>query len=308
MNTPWLRSESRVVRPIEVAGVLSDVRLRLCRGGSFEKPGRLEVRPEDFPKLDPELHLALNVEALSSAALSPLLERLGLVVRLSCRSLRRNYQGLRGDLGNLPERWRVPPTILRALPWKAGVEITVALVAKGWPAGPTLYSVRPGQWLERVDFVIGRTPRPLFQAERWQREDFERAGLPGDTVYWLQFVSDDLNDVFEEPQDAFRLFIRDDIFDRLKAAENTSSGKAFLAFFYSDIVAEILYRGLRNFDGGELVEGGLLGKLVRRIERSTGRDLAFLSALAQQEDRPALAAVVQAALGVRRWITKLGVS
>jgi hypothetical protein len=165
-----------------------------------------------------------------------------------------------------------------------------------------------GHWVARKDFSIRAKAEPrAFPIERWTAEDFARQGLPRDSVYWIQFMADDLNGRFDDPGEAFRVCLRADVYDALVSAEETPQARALLAMIAAEILAEVLWRGLNNLDAGEEIErGGLLHSALGRVGKATNATQETLRKLVVDGELSSLRSFAQAAVGARRAVARLG--
>ncbi|GIV03747.1 MAG: hypothetical protein KatS3mg015_2577 [Fimbriimonadales bacterium] len=305
----WHRTETRVVRPFEsVEACLAGVRFRLSPEADFDERTSFDVSEVKSTDIAPEFRLSIDQSALESlGSLSP--PDLSLVVRLADSRLRRSELVFESGLESLPETWAVPPDVRNRFSWKSGVDASVAVVLRSErPPGPG-QPFMPGHWVARKDFSVRAKAAPrALSIERWTAEDFVREGLPRDSVYWIQFVTDDLNSQFNDPGEAFRVCLRADVYDSLVGSHDTRQGRAVMSLIAGEILTEVLWRGLRNLgDGEEIVRGGLLHAAVARVRKATNSTDEVLRRLAADDELSTLRAFVQAALGVRRHVARLGV-
>jgi hypothetical protein len=238
------------------------------------------------------------------------LEHLSVVISLQDMHLHRNEVVLEKNLTEVPESWELPRETRDRFAWRSGVQATVALVLN---ADRQIVVGEPflrGHWLERKVFSIRSKSEPLstFPIEKWPADEFVRRHLPSDSVYWIEFISDDFNQRFEDPGEALHLALRDNVYDTLADNEQTPAGKAVLALILAEVVTDILWIGLKNLTAtDELQRGGVLHGVLDLIRKSTGTTREQLTRYTEREEgRAWLRANVQAALGSRREIAKLG--
>jgi hypothetical protein len=223
-----------------VEAALADVRLRLRADAEFNDRTSFDASDVELRDIQPEF--ALNVQASALEELRPLTAAdLALAIRFTDPKLRRSELVFESDIDTLPRTWAVPPEVKERFSWKFGLTASVALVLKeNRPPEPGLPYMR-GHWIARKDFSVRPVAgRRTFPIERWPADEFARRGLPRDTVYWIEFLTDDLNVRFDDPSEAFRVCLRADVYDGLADAEETPAGRAVVKLIEAEILAEEL--------------------------------------------------------------------
>ncbi len=305
----WQRTETRVVRPFEsVEACLAGVRFRLSRDADFDERTSFDVSEFELGDIGPEFRLAIDRSALRGlGSLSP--PDLSLVVRLGDARLRRSELVFVGGLDNLPDTWAVPPDVRNRFSWKFGVDASVALVLRSERSPQPGQPFMRGHWVARKDFSVRAKAEPrAFPIERWSAEGFARRGLPRDSVYWIEFMADDLNARFDDPGEAFRVCLRADVYDSLVGSQETPQGRAAMSLIAVEILTEVLWRGLRSLEEGEEIERrGLLHSAVERVRKATNATEETLRRFVAGHELSTLRTFAQAALGVRRHVARLGV-
>lgn len=307
----WRRTESRVVRPFtSVEAALKEVRFRLRAYEEFDDRTSFDASEVELRDIRPEF--ALHVQAPELEAARPLVPAdLSLVIRFSDPRLRRSELVFESGLDALPETWSVPPAVQDRFSWKFGLTASVALVLRGNRSPQPGLPFMRGHWIARKDFSVRSTPeRRTFPIERWTAEDFARRGLPRDAVYWIEFLTDDLNTRFDDPSDALRVCLRADVYDALVETEDSPSGRAVAKMIEAEILAEVLWRGLDNLESREEIEkGGLLHSALTRVEKATKANREGLRKLVtQKKELSSLRAFAQAAVDARKDLAKLRVA
>jgi hypothetical protein len=304
----WRRSETRTVRPFpSVDACLAGVRLKLFPDAGFDERTSFDTSEVDLRDVSPEFLLAVDQSVLEASPLAASRDlSLALVIRLADLRLRRSELVFQSELPSLPQTWAVPPDVRNRFSWRFGVDASVALVLRSdRPVQPGQPFMR-GHWVARKDFSIRAKAEPRsFPIERWTGEDFAREGLPRDSVYWIQFIADDLNDRFDDSGEAFRLCLRADVYDALVYAEKTPQARALLSMIAAEILAEVLWRGLGNLDAGEEIEkGGLLHSALARVVKATNTTVETLRKLAEEGELSKLRTFAQATVGARRAVAR----
>jgi hypothetical protein len=100
----------------------------------------------------------------------------------------------------------------------------------------------------------------------------EKFNLPTDTVYYIDFLTDSLNIPHSELENAFQVYIPEDVFNILTKNEISVTARLAEKMLATEIVSSVLARALMNYDGGEqdLLPEGVVRSLTKRIETSTG--------------------------------------
>lgn len=305
MRRDWVRTESRTVRPFpSLDECLAHVQFRVSPDRDFD--GRTSFDASELTDISPEFRLDIDRSALEVAGVvAP--SDVSLVIRLADLRLRRSELVFESAPDAAPGTWTVPRPVLGRFSWKTGVEATVALVLREDREPRVGQPYLRGHWVARKDFSVRPRAAPRsFPIERWTAEDFAKRGLPKDTAYWIDFISDDLNQRFENPGEALRVCLRADVYDALAAAEDTDQGRGVMTLVLTDILAETVFRGLR--EGGssaDLERGGLLDSALGKVSRATGATVDVLRQHVENGDVASIRAFAQAATEARRSIAKL---
>lgn len=300
----WRRTETRTVRPFRsVDGCLQGVRMRLFPDVEFDDRTSFDASDAEERDVNPEFLLAVDRSALEGWRDLPL----SLVIRLADARLRRSEVVFEGGLESVPPKWAIPRDVRDRFSWRSGVEASVALLlTSDRPPQPGQPFLR-GNWLARKDFAVRAKAEPrAFPVERWTAEDFARRGLPRDSVYWIDFIADDLNTGFDNPADAFRVCLRADAYDAFRDAQETNPARALLLMMVAEILAEVLWRGLRDVqDTEEVQRSGLLDCALMRVEKATNVSRERLHELVAEGELSSLRTFAQAAVGARRVVARL---
>ena len=305
MRRDWVRTESRIVRPFpSLDECLADVHLRLSPDRDFD--GLTSFDASELRDIRPEFRLNIDGLALEvGGAVAP--SDLALVIRLADLRLRRSELVFVSALDAIPESWAVPGSVRARFSWRTGVEATVALVLTEDRPPRAGQPFLRGHWVARKDFAVRPKAAPRsFPVERWTAEDFVKRGLPKDAAYWIDFISDNLDQRFENPGDACRVCLRADVYDALAAAEDTDQGRGVMSLILTEILAETVFRGLRDVTpSADLERGGLLDSVLRKVTRATGTTLDVLHKYVEKGDVASIRAFAQAATDARRNIVRI---
>lgn len=301
MNNDWTHGETVVARPfLSVDDYLKGVKFRLRSDRPFDGKDSYEAQDIDLDRLAPEFQLPLG------EGLPPnLVKGLSLVVRLQDLNLRRSEIVFEENLDKAPATYAVPTSVAKQYAWKAGVRAIVTVMQREDRKRQAGQPYRRGHWIARRVFHVGRKGKSSnFPIEKWEPHRFEGLGLPSDTVYWLEVMSDDLNQSIKNPNEAFVLGIRADVFDAFAGSEDASA-RAFNAMLKAEVLTDLLVVGLSNMEG-ELVKGGLLASLVNRLNRSTDVKVTTLREWSKSpEGRAKIRAHVQTMTQARNTLARL---
>lgn len=303
----WKRSEARVVRPYRTADeCLYGVRLRLQAAADFDERTFFDTKEVDLSDLLPEFFLAVDPTVLDSATdLAPADTKL--VIRLTDKRLHRSEIVFASPLNSLPETWRLPVEVKNRFAWSFGIDITVAVVlGASRPMTPGQPHMR-GQWLARKDFSVhARTERRRVALEKWTEDDFAAQGLPRETVYWIRFSADDLNQRFDDMEEAFVICVAASVYDALAVGSDASPARASMSLIAADVLAEVVSKGLKELDSvDQLQHGSLLQASLASIEKATGAQPAKLQRLVTDGDLSAVRAFAQATVRARRALMRI---
>lgn len=306
----WWRTETRTVRPFpSIDACLAGVRLKLFRDAGFDERTSFDTSEVDLRDLNPEFLLAVDHSVLEASLLAASRDlSLALVIRFADVRLHRSELVFQSELASLPETWEVPPHYRDRFSWRFGVDASVAVVSRSDRPVQAGQPFMRGHWVARKDFSIRPKAEPrAFPVERWTAEDFASHGLPRDSVYWIQFMTDDLNARFDDPGEAFRVCLRADVYDAFVWAEDTPQAQALFSMVAAEILAEVLWRGLRSLVAGDEVErGGLLHSALTRVARETNVTQETLRKFAVDGELSSLRTFAQATVGARRALAKVG--
>lgn len=305
MRRNRVRTESRIVRPFpSLDECLADVQFRPSPDRDFD--GSTSFDASQLNDIRPEFRLKVDRSAIEVAGtVAP--SDLSLVIRLADLGLHRSELIFHSAPDAAPEAWTVPPDVRRRFSWKTGVEATVALVLREDRRPRSGQPFLKGHWVARKDFSVRPRSSPRrFPIERWTADDFVKRELPKDTAYWIDFISEDLDQRFDDPGDALRVCLRADVYDALAAAEDTDHERGVMSLILTEILAEIVFRGLRALEPSAHPErGGLLDTAIERVTRATGASLEALRRHVEEGDVASIRAFAQAATEARRSIVKI---
>ncbi len=303
----WQRTEKRTVRPFPSwDDFLKGVRFKLSAEADFDERTSFDISDIGSADFAPSFLLRIDKSTLQPSSW-PDPSDVSLVIRIVDLRLRRSELLFQSDLDNCPSVWAIPKADCNRFSWRSGVDLSVALVLKSERQAQPGQPLLRGLWIARKDFSIRARSEPrAFPIDRWTAEDFAIRGLPRDSVYWVWFITDELNARFDDAAEAFRVCLRADVYDALVYAEKTDGARALSSMIAAEILTEVLWRGLGRLADGETVErGSLLHSAVSRVAKATNATCERLRKLVADGELSSLRAFAQAAVGTRRAVTRL---
>jgi len=299
MKNEWHRSESRVVRPFEgIDQFLNDIKLRLLREGDFVSDGSITL-PSTLEGIEPAIDFSIDIKSLKNQS-EINLEELKLFVSIEDFRMKRNAMILSKKLEELPSSpWVIPKNHVEKISWGSTVKIRIALVLANDKPIEIGKPFLGGQWLAKKEFSIHKDKEtPNFEIQPTKKEDFISRGLPGDTLFFVECIADDLNQI-ENPMDAVAVYLHEDAYETLAQAENAASAKLIMNMILSEILSSIISHGFKHLpDGEELIKGNLLCNLVEKLQQATDIKYENLKKISLEPGYPRLRAHVHSQLDV----------
>ncbi|WP_448575943.1 hypothetical protein [Thermomicrobium sp.] len=296
--TAFQRTETRLIRPIlTIDEVLADVELRLSPDQPYTRDTLLEVPDENGRGCFPQLRVVLHTEPIDEEC-PELRDRLLLTVCVSERPIHRSTMVYSSSLDQVPEEIDLYSLdCARDIHWQGVDEIRVyLLLARSDPSALPGRPFRKGHWVAQKRFEIRSKVRSdHFPITLWTRERFERERLPGDTVFWLDLRDETI--LFEKQaklDDGLLVAVHADLFRSL------SRDRRFQREFAVEVLAEIVYRGLRSLEGEAVPENSYLDRLIERLARKARISRRKLEEAARNDDYSTVRAVVQSAYDLLR--------
>lgn len=250
-----MSSETRVLRPYRGAEVFQRIigaaeliaPDRRWRGGE-----RVAVDLQDYLNFPFQLRVDLSDRAVLASGAEDLhlsLDEIDLLVMVNAPRLRIAEIAFReplGDLDLIPDRVELTkpdrPAAFRAPHGGANVEVFFCLNC--WKEPRPLHPWRLGTWLGREEFRVrskhaegGFTPLKLTDADR------ERLGLPKETSSFATLEDHDPFDP-EGAMSALRLYVDEEVLDRLAVASTAPAGRQLQGQMFLDAVGAIVHSAM----------------------------------------------------------------
>lgn len=305
----WLRTERRDVRPFQdVSEILDRTELRIEKDGSFTKSTTIPV--ED---IDPgSIGIALKIPMLPSDVERKVeLEReeISIVVIVNDYTLKKSDCIHRIKLDEINEDpYELNDKQLKSYNWKGNVSIDVAAVLSVDRSIEPNKPFLAGHWIAKKRFSLNAgKENPAFPIISLSGDGFKERGLPVDTVYYVDFVSDSLDVSFTELENAFKIYIHEDVFNSLVRNENSPQTRLAERILMTEIFACILAKYINTIDDSDLLEDGVLKSLLDRIVGSTDYKIDKLKEYANKPGYPELRSIIQSYLSLKKTFERGGI-
>lgn len=270
----WQRTESRTIRPIHYSeDLLHNTAIRLKETEDFiDNVDSIQRDEIDLAELSPELLFRFSVEDVESQlGLDP--DLLRLLVSIEDKALKKTVLAhtCRFD-EEFESQILIPKDIVDSLSWSGDTKINIAVVLADDRNASVGQASHAGQWLAmKTISVIRERNSATFPIEVVNGEVFVAKGLPPDTTYYVEIVSDLFNDPASAMNDLVRIYVNESINPTLDKAKDNSAGRALLLNMYCDAAASILEAGYAPLESAsEIEEGSILKTVTDKLSASTG--------------------------------------
>lgn len=291
----WFRTSNRLVRPfIDVSDILEKCELRLERNGTFSSKDTFAIGDMDPGNLGVAIKIPIPPEDLETRT-SLNREDLSIAIIITDHRLKKSECVFKACIDEIDgEPYELSNQQMGDFFWPGYVSIDVViLLSRDKDIIPTK-PFRQGHWLARKRFSLNaENENPSFRIIPWTSEQFIERGLPGDTVYFVDFIDENLNIPFSELENALRIYIHEDIFNILSRNEGAAINRLAERILQTEILSCIIAQSLNSISGDDLIEDGVLSSLVRKIENATGVGMERLKQFSARPGHSELKAVVQ---------------
>ncbi|NJD24473.1 MAG: hypothetical protein FIB06_03605 [Betaproteobacteria bacterium] len=264
----------------------------------------------DLARLAPQIRLDFNPNGIKEQ-LGLEQEHVRLIVSLEDKALKKTLvvRNMTIDECVANEIIDIPPAISRRLSWVGVTKVLISLVLANDRAADLGEATRAGNWLARKEISIAK-PRDAatFPIEIVPGEWFKSRGLPTETTYFVEILSDDLNQPCEQLPEMVRVYVNEAVNQVLARAEDSPAGRALVRSIYCDTAATILSHGFGNLeDGGELLEEGILAVVVKRLAEATDLESSAIARMAREAGSGAgkLRALLQTESGLTKALASI---
>ncbi len=239
MAVTWNATETEVVEPYRVArNALDGVGLRLMPADDFDcREVWYPDSEEDWCSAEPELSITVEPGEVTEVTGVPEKD-VAVAVTIRDRDLNRFVLIHRWPLDAVPDEPIALREHLTGLSNGISTDICVFLVTiDEADRGPDI----AGQWgeiLSRKTFRIRRKTNLSTFPKVWKKPDeFEEQGLHADTIFWVEWLVEDLN---RPPREAFLVWLNERYKEQLQSFEvGPASGHLLATELAASVLAEI---------------------------------------------------------------------
>ena len=302
MALDWSRTIKRDIRPfIDLPGLLEKAELRVERNGLF-------LAHETIPVGELErnnLKIAVKIPALpddieSIAGLRT--DDMRLVIVVNDHRLRKNVCIIAFKLDEIgDEPYEFSETTMDSFNWKGDVKIDLKLLLAADAGRSDGKPFLAGHWISGKRFSLNSAnENPSFPIDSWNSEQFEKIGLPGDTVFFIEFTPGGMTLPISELDGALCVHIHEDVYNIIAKNEGKPHIRLAEKILMNEILSDVLEQGLIELDNQEVSEDAIINVLANRLGRKRGKDVqAFKTELATG-GRAGLKSSLQSILGLKK--------
>lgn len=283
MAVTWNATETEVVEPYRVAhDALDGVGLRLAPAEDFDCRDVWYLdSEEDWRNTEPELSITVEPGEVTEVTGVPEKD-VAVAVTLRDRDLNRFVLIGRWALDAVPDEPIALREHLTGLSNGVRTDICLFLVTTGQAArGPDISS-QWGEILSRKTFRIRRKPNISTFPKVWKKPDeFEEQGLHRDTIFWVEWLVEDLN---RPPREAFLVWLNERYKEQLQSFEfGSGSGRLLAAELAASVFAEISAAVLTS-DQEPDEPTGTIQIVVDTLEGTSGMSLMEMRQYVERHD------------------------
>jgi len=306
----WLRTESRTIRPFLFSDeLLKSVAFRLTSEDEFSELESVHKEELDRDLLSPELKINLSAQDLvEQLDIDPTLLRL--IISIEDKALKKCEVVYEEKIKDLSEFIiKLPKSTLSDFSWLGDTKLRISLVLAENRAGAIGKASIAGHWLAKKEFSIGkikdtaRFPITIIKPEKFK----ELFGLPPETTYYVDILTDDLNQPLEDIQNIVNIYITESVNNVLSREETTQAGRALNLLIYCDTAATILSYGFSQLENDtHLIEDSILSLVANTLAKETGISINKIIEMAKQPGGSKLRALIQTQISLTRSLKSIG--
>lgn len=312
-DTPWRFSETRPIRPFRVSEHALDMtQLRLYDDGPSvaQRPWKIVCEPEEIvgDRFHPHFTFVVDKDRVNSeTGIDPADLAMSLVIRDP--ALLRSERIAAWPLEEAPATYKVPSEDLQSIGGWRGLQFVLQLSPLRPLNRMSGRAYLPAHVVASHSFEVGvPTDGSDFPVELVDPSAFESRGLPGETVWAIDWRSED----FDQPaEEVLVVLINKERAEKLlRLSASDSVGAVLWQQIAIDVFLEICTVVLRS--GPSLPQGdeSLLGRISTRLQGETGLDLDRLIAKAREplESTSYFRAHIQKAFGLEDKISQMNLA
>jgi len=305
----WLRTEARTIRPFRYSeSLLQKLGTRLYAEDDFVEGDSIQKDDIELERVAPEIRLDFNPASLE--------EQLGIdsgqvkfIVSVEDKALKQTILALNLTMEECvtDEVVRIPESVCRKLSWIGETKLVMALVLAEDRDAELGEACIAGNWLARKEVGITRVrDTATFPISIVPPGWFKEVGLPTETTYYIEMLSEDLNQPCEQLPEMVKVYVNETVNQVLSRAEESSAGRALVRSIYCDTAATILAVGFENIEPNtELLKNGVLQVVADRLSDATGLATQAITKMAKEPGASKLRALLQAETGLTKALASI---
>lgn len=268
------RTEKREVLPYAgVDGFLASVKYRHSTNSKFQEiessPKSIVVPVDDLRSIPRhELGLVLD-EAALPAIYKKDIHKLSLVVLTRDATLRKECILYQAPIKSLPESFVLDPIKLRETSCRTQLPIELNICALKTTTNSQWPKRRASRLLSWHLNLVNHSKGPRFPWVRKTAEDFKKAGLPGNSTYYVSLSAEPvelLNDADSHVEDLLEVWVHEDMWIVLQQSDANVGVAGLQRSFVAQVatqILEIVSEPLRK--SKEIVEGSVCERLIAHV-------------------------------------------
>lgn len=299
----WLRTEARTVRPFRYSeDLLQKTGFRLLPEDDFFEGDSIHKDEIDVDAIVPEIRLDFSPNYVHEQ-LGVTSAQVRLIVSIEDKALKRNVLALNLSIDECADgAIAIPISACKKLSWSGETKLCIALVLASDRKADLGEATLAGHWLAKKEISISRVrDTASFPIAIVKSEWFPSVGLPTDTTYYVELLTEDLNQPCEQLPEMVRIYVNETINQMLSRAEDSAAGRALVRGIYCDTAATILSVGFGNIEPEtELLKNGVLQVVADRLSEATGLNVAAITKMAKEPGASKLRALFQTETGLTK--------
>lgn len=302
MALDWARTIKRDVRPfVDLPELLEKAELRVEKNGLFSNDETVPIG--ELERKD--LKIALKIPTLPDdieAKTGLGTEGMRIVIIVNDHRLRKSECIRIFDIDEIgDEPYEFSESTMESFNWRGDVKIDLKLVLAADAGRSEGKPFLAGHWISSKRFSLNSaSENPSFPIDSWNGEEFEKRGLPADTVYYIDISPGGLTQPLSELESALRVHIHEDVFNILSKNEGKPHARLAEKILMSEILADVLEQGLIDLRNQAGTEDGIINTLATQLGRKRGMDVRSFKANLETRGRSSLKASIQSILGLKK--------
>jgi hypothetical protein len=313
---PGARTERREIPPFQpIDGFISRIRYRYSTNSKFQdiegSPKAIVVPVDDLRTIPRhELSVIVDTVALPKIYVKGL-AKLNLIILTRDTMLRKEQVLYQAPIDNLPESFVLDPAKLKGTSCRTELPLELQICAierspgvSGWP---NRRASRLATWYLNL---LNHSKGPRFPWVRKTSEDFKAAGLPANSSYYVDLLTEPdelLSNVEDQIDDLLAVWVHEDVWIVLQQTEANLGVSGIQRLFATQVALQILEIVAPPLHKGkQYQEESVCGQLLEHIATQTKAEAAFLAGILSKRGTSLdLAPYVSAAFGVNKALKRV---